>query len=479
MSEIDTKVEEIIRDELRKIDPSINMLGSARDPQRTIYWIHTNKMPKIHIYVSWNLHDDLRDCKNFQSSYGKELIERLHRTLLEQVRPTYGPELHNPYISKLIANRFKSLKSLNIKLPRFCAFAGPNNAGKSNIIDIFRFIFDRTGKGLSWAMSCRGGMEEVFWKGKEKDTLDITLEVEASDDSDDNEKQWKWIYEIEILSGKAPDIKKELLTLHSDQEERIALEATETVLKIYNSQSDKGFNPISPIVIEWLHTLGMNEFNLGFHFARYVQNWGIYQFAPQAMKQEAPAIVEPILQGLGDNLVGRLYTMRGNFPKVFSKIEDILRRYFSVNELLLIPTSDGKVVMKWSESPYQTPISYVNMPDGALKFIALLCLIYDPSPPPLMIFEEIENFLHPGLIDLVMDEMRETSQRCQILLTTHSPVVLNCLKPEDVFLVEKGRERGETHSWRIEDIEDLRKLAQDPELRLGDLHQGGHLRRAF
>jgi len=476
MSEIDTKVEGIIRDELRKIDPSINMLGSARDPQRTIYWIHTNKMPKIHIYVSWNLHDDLRDCKDFQSSYGKELIGRLHQTLVEQVRPTYGPELRNPYISHLKVNRFKSLKSLDIKIPRFCAFAGPNNAGKSNIIDIFRFIFDRAGKGLSWAMSRRGGMEEVFWKGKEKDTLDITLEVEALDDK---KKQWKWIYEIEILSGKAPDIKKELLTLHDDQEERIALEATETVLKIYNSQSDKGFNPISPIVIEWLHTLDLNEFNLGFHFARYVQNWRIYQLTPHEMKREAPAVMEPILQGLGDNLIGRLYTIRGNSPKVFSKIEDILKRHFGINELFLIPTADGNVVMKWTESPYQTPISYVNMPDGALKFIALLCLIYDPSPPPLMIFEEIENFLHPGLIDLVMDEMRETSQRCQILITTHSPVVLNCLKPEDVFLIEKGKATGETLCWKLEELEDLRRLAQDPELRLGDLHQGGHLRRAF
>ena len=76
---------------------------------------------------------------------------------------------------------------------------------------------------------------------------------------------------------------------------------------------------------------------------------------------------------------------------------------------------------------------------GTLRILALLALFRHPNPPPLIIIEEIENGLDPRAIHLIVDEIRDLveSGRSQVIVTTHSPYLLNLLPLSLIVLVER------------------------------------------
>jgi predicted ATPase len=77
---------------------------------------------------------------------------------------------------------------------------------------------------------------------------------------------------------------------------------------------------------------------------------------------------------------------------------------------------------------------------GTLRLVALLALFRHPEPPPVIVIEEIENGLDPRTIGLIVEEIRELvrSGRSQVILTTHSPYLLDLLPLESLVLVQRA-----------------------------------------
>jgi len=69
----------------------------------------------------------------------------------------------------------------------------------------------------------------------------------------------------------------------------------------------------------------------------------------------------------------------------------------------------------------------------------LLAVLRHPKPPPLIVIEELENGLDPRTIHLIVDEIREVveSEASQVIITTHSPYLLDLLDLSHVVLVER------------------------------------------
>ena len=76
---------------------------------------------------------------------------------------------------------------------------------------------------------------------------------------------------------------------------------------------------------------------------------------------------------------------------------------------------------------------------GTLRLVALLALLRHPDPPPLIVVEEIENGLDPRTIHLIVNEIRSAldEQKTQVVLTTHSPYLLDLLDLSQIVLVER------------------------------------------
>ena len=92
---------------------------------------------------------------------------------------------------------------------------------------------------------------------------------------------------------------------------------------------------------------------------------------------------------------------------------------------------------------------------GTLRVLALLALFRHPEPPPLIVIEEIENGLDPRTVHLIIDEIRDVveSGRSQVIVTTHSPYLLDLLPLSSILLVE--RVEGEPQFNRPADDDSL------------------------
>jgi predicted ATPase len=141
------------------------------------------------------------------------------------------------------------------------------------------------------------------------------------------------------------------------------------------------------------------------------------------------------------------------------------------------------VYLASNEQGLLRPTPLFQMSDGELAFIAYLSLIFAPDDlgGTLFSIEEPENHLHPKLFETLVALLRqvqlETSDRgvppSQIICTTHSPLVLDQMKLDEILWIEK--KHGETKVIRPNDKPHLRKLVEDEGLGLGDLMFAGAL----
>ncbi|MFV0443703.1 MAG: AAA family ATPase [Planctomycetaceae bacterium] len=109
------------------------------------------------------------------------------------------------------------------------------------------------------------------------------------------------------------------------------------------------------------------------------------------------------------------------------------------SQVLMLQRSDGKgLFFQFSGSAEIVPASQVS--DGLLLVLAYLTILYLPEPPRVLLIEEPENGIHPARLEQVLgilrDLVREQS-RTQVVLTTHSPYVVDQFRPDEVTLCSK------------------------------------------
>src|SRR5690242_6505548 len=92
--------------------------------------------------------------------------------------------------------------------------------------------------------------------------------------------------------------------------------------------------------------------------------------------------------------------------------------------------------LAFQEAGFKLPWTVGEVSDGTVRTLGHLTALFDPSSSVAMI-EEPENSLHPWAIGQFIEACREASKTKQIMLTTHSPVVVVQLKPDEIWVVSK------------------------------------------
>ncbi|MCY4466028.1 MAG: ATP-binding protein [Chloroflexi bacterium] len=208
-----------------------------------------------------------------------------------------------------------------------------------------------------------------------------------------------------------------------------------------------------------------------------IRAWQFLMLNPYAMGQPQPqnrTVGAIRLNSDGSNIAEYLSDMLERFPEIFDSILGAMRyvmpymrglkpKLTSIlgRQMHLEMTEDDFKVMGWLLS------------QGTLRILALLALFRHPEPPPLIVIEEIENGLDPRAIHLIVEEIRllVESGRSQVVVTTHSPYLLNLLPLSTIVLVE--RIDGQPTFRRPADDESLEGWAE--RFSPGDLYTMGNL----
>jgi len=134
-------------------------------------------------------------------------------------------------------------------------------------------------------------------------------------------------------------------------------------------------------------------------------------------------------------------------PKAKTAILNGLKDLYNGVDDFNVSIEGGSVQVFFTEGEFTIPATRLS--DGTLRYLCLLALLCDPDPPKLLCIEEPELGLHPDILPKLADLLIEASQRTQIIVTTHSDILVDAMTetPESVVVCEK--QEGRTSMVRL------------------------------
>lgn len=147
------------------------------------------------------------------------------------------------------------------------------------------------------------------------------------------------------------------------------------------------------------------------------------------------------------NLALMVNKLRRNAP-VKRRFVELLGTFIGGVTDIDVQIEGGTAQLFLEEGSFSVPATRLS--DGTLRFLSLLVILLNPDPPPLVCIEEPELGLHPDAITVLGELLIEASQRTQLIVTTHSDVLLDAMseQPESVVVCE--RSEGETRLHRLD-----------------------------
>lgn len=389
-------------------------------------------------------------------------------------------------LRRIKVKNFKSLKDVTLEIGRRNVLVGSNMAGKSNVIDLFRFIREMTfpvsgSMALPSAIAARGGFDEVLWKGGSERFISIGL----SGDTHHFGPEWSWEYEISIqgeLRGNFRVMSERLTVRRGPDIPPDDLIETVGFEKYFCNIQHARISSMNDSIRSMLE-LEIPDWPGGF-LRSMIAQWRFYELVPSLMRDPNKSSAALFLQEHGENLSQWLMNLQAqNYDDSFARIQRVLCETLpQVTGIFNSPSLQSTVSLGSRERHLARPTTLSQMSAGELAFIAFLSLIYSPldRSASLLCIEDLENYLHPALIETLLqvlrqaqDEWERQGQETQILMTTHSPLVVDKMNLDEIVFVENRQ--GATVCDRPSDKSHLRKLLQDQEIGLGDLVYTGAL----
>src|SRR5277367_6341858 len=162
----------------------------------------------------------------------------------------------------------------------------------------------------------------------------------------------------------------------------------------------------------------------------------------------------------GEELVSCLYYLREVERSRFEAVEDALRVAFPGFERLdFPPVAAGTLALTWRDRRLSRPLFMHQLSEGTLRFLWLATLLQSPGLTALTLLDEPEVSLHPELLSLLAELLREASRRTQLVVATHSDRLIRFLKPEEVVVVDSDEYGMSKLTWA--DSLDLNEWLKD------------------
>ena len=347
------------------------------------------------------------------------------------------------------------LKPLNVLI-------GPNGAGKSNLVEAVGLLKAVPGKLVEPIIE-GGGMGEWVWRGQPKATA---AEVEAVV-AGPNGKPLR--YRL-VLAGDPGGLRiaEERLEDEASNGRRVYLQANETTSHV--GLRKVGHHTQQSVLASVKHPDHPELEHMSNQLPRIAlfREWSFGRNHPVRMPQKPDLPNDFLMEdaqnlGLVLNQMMREYDARDQFVKA-------LRSFYEGVQDYHVDIQYGTVQTFLREG--KTLVPATRLSDGTIRYLCLLTILCHPNPPPLICLEEPELGLHPDILPDLVELMRKASERCQLIVTTHSDVIVDALTdtPDSVVVCEKHD--GSTTLKRL-DAGELAHWLDD--YRLGELWSSGEL----
>ncbi|MFP3091526.1 AAA family ATPase [Treponema sp. TIM-1] len=389
----------------------------------------------------------------------------------------------------------KMWNTRNEPLTPLTAVIGKNGVGKSSLFDAFGFLADCLRYGVEDAcdMGGRGGIKKIRSLG-----VSEPIEISVYYRQDGNSRPITFELAIDSDQDGRPYVKSERLRQRRKGQDRgrpfsfLILENGEgyvwkgeangiveqegTSIKNIPETSETEKIKLQDPRKLGLATLGaLVQHPRISAFTQFIEGWYLSYFSPDAARSLPLAGPQRHLNKHGDNLGNVVqYLEREHKEKLNLILANISKKIPGIQVIKTERALDDRLLLCFNEKGFIDPFYAQQMSDGTLKLFSYLLLLFDPNPPPFICIEEPENGLYHKLLEIFAAELREHatgtkggSGGTQIFLTTHQPYLIDAMKPEEVWILEKQDDGFSTIS-RASDNELIRNLV-DEGLLLGSL----------
>lgn len=201
---------------------------------------------------------------------------------------------------------------------------------------------------------------------------------------------------------------------------------------------------------------------------RIYREWSLGCDSPLRLPQK-PDLPNDFLQEDGKNLALVLNSFQDK-PAVKRRVLDALSKFYEGITDFHVKIAGGTVQLSLVEGDVVIPATRLS--DGTLRYLCLLAVLCHPEPPSLICIEEPELGLHPDILPTVSKLLLEASEHSQLIVTTHSDMLIDALTNEWWSIVVCEKRDGQTVMRRL-DKEKMAAWLED--YRLGELWSSGEI----
>ena len=332
-------------------------------------------------------------------------------------------------ITHVTAHNWRNFKNLDVAVADRLLIVGPNAAGKSNLLDLFRFLGDisRKGGGLAAALEARGGLSRarcLFARNNHKGELAIMVDLRDGED--------EWRYELAIKGEKGghnrPIVVREIVTRNGRE-----------LLSRPDTNDDRDPDQLTQTHLEQISA--NQEFR---PIAEYFAKANYFHLVPQMIRYPQAGGASP--RAFGSSMIADMNATPVRTRQAwFRRIERALQSAVPGFETLRLEVDKAGQphliagYRNWRRNPSEQ--NETDFSDGTLRLIGLLwTIISSPANGGVLLLEEPELSLNAAVVQKLASllAMAQRGTSMQVILSTHSPELLDDegIRPGEVLVLQ-------------------------------------------
>ena len=327
----------------------------------------------------------------------------------------------NVLIRRVRAKNFKSIAACDVKLGTLTYLVGPNGSGKSNFVDVLHFVKDALQGSLENALQLRAGLSEVRRRsGGHPTHFGIRLDTWLPDG-----REAYYAFKVGARQAGGFEVQQE--------ECSIGAPGTGPSYKVMLGKPEKSSEDVFPVStpdrLALVNAAGLPAFRPLFDA---LVGMGFYNLNPRVIRDLQKPQDGAMLKPLGENIASVVAFMERSAPEDKRLVEEYLNAVVpSVHGVARMgvghmETLEFRQDTAGAKHPWRFAAN--SMSDGTLRALGILVALFqggEAARPGLIAIEEPDVALHPAAAALVREALTRAAERSQVLVTSHSPELLD------------------------------------------------------
>ena len=366
-------------------------------------------------------------------------------------------------------------EGMELELPPLTVLIGPNGSGKSNLLEVISLL-QAAPTYLAKPVRNAGGVRNWIWKGQPLSSAKVEAVVEVHKihqplrhtiDFAESEQAFK-LTEERIEDPHQGEGCTEAFCFYKFQDGIPVFNLRKTGRRELHGAAfalDESVLSQRKDPDQFPELAGLSRF---YERISLYREWEFGRKA--AIRQPLAGDVRPSPLAEDFSNLGIFLNRLRQSPKAKANLFENLREIYDGVMDFELNFEGGTVQIFFTEGDFAIPATRLS--DGSLRYLCLLAILLDPTPPHLVGIEEPEIGMHPDLLPKLADLLVDASTRCQLIITTHSDILVDALshRPEAVVVCEKHD--GQTSMRRLDRTDLVHWLGK---YRLGQLWTTGEL----